>query len=612
MIDTAKFKDIFILEVEDHIEQLNLNLVELEKKPLDTKLLNNLMRSAHTLKGSSAAMGYVKLAFLMHVIEDVFDYARSNLLNISPEIIQTLFTTIDRVEKSVTEIKEKGQESDTDSLAQELVKLTGVKTEGAGKSKRDESGKPVSDKTPETTAPVLEEETQEIEQKPVKQDEVEAEIKQITHIKVPVARLDSLMDLVEELLIDKMRLEQLVASSDVGPELELLTKHLSRVISEVQFYVMQVRLVPVEQVLARFPRMIRDLAQQSQKEVELVIEGAETELDRTIVDKLAQPLVHLLRNAVDHGIDKQGKITIRSAREKNIVKISVEDDGLGINWQKVGESARKKGIIKEVSQDKVELEKLIFHPQLSTKEKVTETSGRGVGLSVVKDFAESMGGRVVVTSPVTDRGTSFSLELPQSVAVINALLVKAEGEVLAIPFAQVVRSVSVKLDHIKTVANQETVIIGETDIPLVRLKLVLDYHQLPMIETEIKEQQAIITESTRLRSNELQRSNTRLRPDELRRSETRLRSNELQRSEAKPVVKSKDQLVVIVSMGDEQLALAVDELISQQEVVVKPLSSIIKNTKGVSGFTILGDGRAVLILETSGLLKDNSNYQVAE
>ncbi|MDA2921774.1 chemotaxis protein CheA [Patescibacteria group bacterium AH-259-L07] len=563
MVDLSKFKDLFISEAEDNLQKLNGNLLALEKnlpagrQGQSKKLLDELMRSAHTMKSSSATMGYKKMAFLTHVLEDIFDHARNDELKITPKIINELFKTVDILEKSLASVKKSGEELNVDTQARKLKKLTGVTTEGVGKSPRTPEEKPA---TQRAQKPVEDTETS------VPSDDLSAlSVAKIDHIKVPVERLDNLMDLMEELLIDKMRLEQL---KNKTPELEGVVEHLSRLVSDIQYQVMQARLVPVEQIFARFPRMVRDLAQEQKKKIGFGMTGGEMELDRTIVDKLGEPLVHLLRNAVDHGIEKSGTINLQAKREKDFALIMVENDGKNIDFEKVKRAAVKRNIVdaKEIeSLSENQLINLLYHPRLSTKDKVTETSGRGVGLSVVKSFVDQIGGRVTVESPITDGGTRFTLELPLTLAIINSLLVEVRDTLFAIPFSSIERSVDIPQGDIKSMADQDVAVVDGVDVPLVYLHKVFN----------------------------------------LAFSAEHLADN---KNKTKKIInpKSSTLTAVLVKRGKDIAGIVIDKLINEQEIIVKPLPSVLKGTKGFSGSTILGDGRTILILDFVSLLEDRS------
>ena len=542
MVDLTKYKDIFLLEVEDHLQKLNDNLLKLEKDPKNKDLLNELMRSSHTIKASSATMEYKKTAFLSHVMEDVFDYMRSGLLEATPKTIDELFKSVDVLEKSILEIKKLDKETDLDQTIEKLKKITGVANQGIGKSARGAEGEPGVEKK---TNKVFDGKKTDTEQP--------ANIERISHIKVPVERLDNLMDSMEELLIDKMRLEQLKKNDSI---LEEVVDHLSRLVSSIQYQVMQARLVPVEQIIGRFPRMVRDLALGQKKDIEFEMIGGEIEMDRTIIDKLGEPLMHLLRNAIDHGIDKKGKILLKVSREREFALISVEDNGRGIDFKKIKEAAVRRNIVSEKdieSFGKEQLINLLFHSYLSTKEKVTETSGRGVGLSVVKGFADQIGGRVLIEPSLPAGGARFILELPLTLAIINALLVLVQDFIFAIPFSSIERSVIVSKKNIKSMADYDVAVIDGKDVLLAWPHKIFNLS----VKTEKKENFESIT-------------------------------------------------VVMARRGKDTIGLVVDKLINRQEIIVKSLSPVLRGIKGFSGSTILGDGMVALIIDVAGLLENKS------
>ncbi len=303
----------------------------------------------------------------------------------------------------------------------------------------------------------------------------------IEAIKVDVVILDKLMNLTEELLVERMRLSELVRHAKEKTkeefnkaEFEGSSEAFNRLISELQLNVTQARMVPLGQIFERFPRMVRDLSHEQNKEVDFKIDGQDIELDRTVIDRLGEPLIHLLRNAVDHGIEKTGKIQLTALRERDKVIIEVTNEGKSIDWQKVIEAAVRKGIIDKATGDKysrntgnwkLEIGNLLY--RVSTKEKVTETSGRGVGLSIVKSVAESLGGKVMFES--REEGTKFTLELPLTLAIIQALLVKVSDQIFALPFTQIDRSVRVSFQNIKKAFDQEVAVVEDEDIPMVRL-----------------------------------------------------------------------------------------------------------------------------------------------
>jgi two-component system chemotaxis sensor kinase CheA len=586
MVDLSKFKGVFVSEAEDNLQKLNENLLSLEKNikkkgsPKTAKaLLNDLMRSSHTIKGSSASMGYNKMAFLTHVMEDVFDSARNNIIIVDQSIIDIIFTAIDKLESSLNSIKVSDTELDVDELSKELKAITGVNTIGVGKSKRGGE----QTKQEPITQKLSDEEKQE--QKAAENfSEDLRNVTKLDYIKVPVKRLDALMDMVEELLIDKMRLQQL---SNRIPELQEISDHVSLLISGIQYEVMQARLVPLDQVFARFPRMIRDLAQKQKKSIEFVVIGGETELDRTVVDKLGEPLIHLLRNAVDHGVKDKGVVKLEAIRKSDHVLFAVENRGINIVIDQVKAAAIKRGIINAKEAEgfnEQQIINLLFHPKLSTNERITEISGRGVGLSVVKRFVESLNGRVMVEN--YENGARFILELPLTLAIINSLFVQIKEKIYAIPFTSIERSVEVKPENIKRMADRNMAVIDGKNVPLIDLKEIFGVETLNIAKVEVKG-------STQT--------------EEKNKDETKINKQERQKEEEQVHAYDKPITVVLVRKEEEVAGIVVDDLVDEQEIIVKPFSPILHNVNCFSGSTILGDGQVILILDVLGLLKYINN-----
>lgn len=550
MFDVNKFKDIFLVEAQEHLQKLNDNLLILEKlfkKSNDkiitgrlAELVNELMRSSHTIKSSAATMGFDKLAYLTHVLEDIFDYTRYGKLVLDKKLFNFLYNIFDSMEKSLKEIKKNNKELDLQKLADKIKEITGVATVGVGKSQKSQVSKPA------------------VEQANNKLENTE----KISHINVSVEKLDQLMNLTEELLIYRLRLNVYFEKIQ-SAELKELSEALGVAISNLQYNVMQIRLVPVAQAFVNFPRLVRDLAEKQGKDIEIEILGSELELDRTIVDKLQDPVVHLLRNAIDHGIIKNGKIQITIKREKDYFTVEVLDSGKGIDWKKVIDVALKKSIINNETANKYykefaqlknktpsdEIVGLIFHPNLSTSDKVTETSGRGVGLSVVDNFVRSIHGNIVVQSPLAEvKGTKFTLELPLTLAIIKSLLVKVKNQRFAIPFTVIERAVLVPLKDVKSMGDQDVAVIEQIDVPLIKMDKILGF---------------------------------------------------------KTTTENKANLTVVLIRRGAQLAgLVVDELINQQEIIVKPLPEYVRDVKGFAGSTILGDGQTILILDVASVILD--------
>lgn len=375
-------------------------------------------------------------------------------------------------------------------------------------------------------------------------------------VRVDIDRLDNLMNLVGELVMHKGRLEQIGFSHKIN-ELNETIEQIDRISTDLQAVVMKVRMVPIEQVFNRFPRMVRDLARDLNKEVDFLLEGKETELDRTVIDEIGDPLVHLLRNAIDHGLEssqervKNGKISkgtvmLRARHEGNNVYIEVEDDGAGIDTARVIEKAVEKGMLtaREAEQlSREEAIELLFSPGFSTASNVTDISGRGVGLDVVKTKIESLSGEIFVDSK-PGQGTRFRIKLPLTLAIIQALMVSVRDEIYAIPLSSVDETTMITAKDIKMVQNQEVIMLRGSVLPLYRLAHLLDTTGL---------------------------------------------------------ADSEEMYVVVVRKAERQIGLVVDSLIGQQEIVIKSLGKLLTGIPGLAGAIVAGDGNVRLILDITTL-----------
>jgi two-component system chemotaxis sensor kinase CheA len=378
-------------------------------------------------------------------------------------------------------------------------------------------------------------------------------------IRVNIERLDILMNLFEELVIDRGRLEQI--SRDLNnQELQETVERMSRISGDLQNIILNMRMVPVETVFNRFPRMVRQLARDLNKKINLEIVGAETELDRTVIDEIGDPLVHLIRNALDHGIEtpevrkscgkpEEGNVRLRAYHSGNHVFIEIEDDGAGINREKVLEKAMNNKIISAQAAAGLtnkQVYELIFASGFSTAEKISDISGRGVGLDVVKNTIESLGGIVTVDS-VLGKGSIFSIQLPLTLSIISAMLVGIQGENFAIPLSSIIETAIVKKADILNAHRQKVIDFRGKVVPLLFLK---DIFQVPVID-----------DTTNFYS------------------------------------------VVMVRKGDRLAGLVVDSFIGQQEIVLKSLGNYLTNVFAISGATILGDGQVALIIDCNALIK---------
>ena len=375
-------------------------------------------------------------------------------------------------------------------------------------------------------------------------------------VRVDIDRLDNLMNLVGELVMHKGRLEQIGFSNNID-ELNETIEQIDRISTDLQSVVMKVRMVPIEQVFNRFPRMVRDLARDLNKEVEFLIEGRETELDRTVIDEIGDPLVHLLRNAIDHGLEssqerlrkgklQKGTVILRARHEGNNVYIEVEDDGGGIDTDEIITKAVDKGILttREAEQlSREEAIELLFNPGFSTANNITDISGRGVGLDVVKTKIESLSGEIFVDSK-PGQGTRFRIKLPLTLAIIQALMVSVQDEIYAIPLSSVDETTMITTSDIKMVQNQEVIMLRGSVLPLYRLGDLLSVPGQSQVD---------------------------------------------------------DMYVVVVRKAERQIGLVVDILIGQQEIVIKSLGRLLGGIPGLAGAIVAGDGHVRLILDITTL-----------
>lgn len=638
--DVSHYLGVFIEEAKEHIESLEENLVKLEKEPYNQDLIQAIFRSFHTIKGSSGSMGFQQMTELAHLLENLLDRVRRGEVSVSSSLIDLLLQGVDFSKRMLEEITKKGQEPDWN-----MEEIFSALQDFRGEKEKDDSGeywltvKLASDCSMKgvraylvisrlqdsgievvNTVPSLSDlegenfgqsfdilvrtalppeevvkivgSVAEIERVEVKEGEKEkknqieekeekntislpGEQKITTNLKktvrVDVERLDSLLNLVGELVIDRTRLEDIIQRLKDYQELvqfrEILsdtTTHIGRVTNDLQMEIMKARMLPLAEVFNRFPRLIRDLARQSGKEIDFIIEGEETELDRSLLEEITDPLIHLLRNAVDHGIESreerinkgkppQGKVILRAYQEENSVVIVVEDDGRGLDVEKIKDKVVGMGLVtpEEVSKmSEREIVDFIFYPGFSTSDEVTEVSGRGVGMDVVKRNIERVNGQVRVESQL-GVGTTFYLRLPLTLAIIRALLVKVGESIYSIPLSDVVEIEKVEKKDTYWVNRVLTTLFRGKTLPLLWLEALLDSRKYNFIsEDEIPE--VLYT--------------------------------------------------VVVSASSSLAGLVVDEVLGEQEIVIKSLGSYMRDVRGLGGATILGDGGISLIIDVASLL----------
>jgi two-component system chemotaxis sensor kinase CheA len=567
---SAEELKVFIEEADEQIALLDRDLVRLETEGDDPELIQEIFRATHTMKGSSAMLGYPRMSELAHSMESLLDSLRSGKISVSAEIVDSLLYGLDilKVLRDALVTPEKGLMDIGPAVARlesaaEIAGSQGVRAgerEGAAPAaatRSDDGGATKActvgtDRDPQTPGAVPDRWAQHIPQS----------------VRVDVKTLDSLMNMVEELVIDRSRISQInrvleskYSGDELVRDLSQTSSHVIKVINELQQDIMQVRMVPIGTLFNSFPRLVRDLAQRQGKKIEFTMEGLETELDRSIIEQIRDPLIHLLRNAVDHGVEgperrvEAGKppialVRLAAFQEGGHIVISMHDDGKGVDVNAVKQKAVAKGIISADEASRLSMAdaiNLIFMPGFSTLEKATDVSGRGVGLDVVKTNIEKLSGSVVTESQPGE-GTKFMIVLPLTLAVIQGLLVAVNGTVYVMPLASVTETLLIEQREILTVRGRNVIRLRNNVIPLVTLD-----------------------NASRL---------DRRRTD----------------GEAKC-------FIVVAKDGEKSIGVVVDELMEQQEFVVKPLGKFLVDIRGIAGATILGDGQVGLILDVPALIK---------
>ncbi len=712
-VDLGEFLDFYLLDSQEQIEKLAAGLLQLEKEGNNVGLINDLFRSAHSLKGASGTMGFTSIVALTHSAEDLLDRLRQGKMEVSLPMVDVLLAVTDRVKEMLSQVEKRVEitieyqdlvdemraimngetpapvkEADSNDMKENLTSnytrvdfqlslevaeqvkssqdmghgvyqvdikfapntlmravravMAVQRMENLGKVVKlrpsveelevgSEEGFAMlilSDDPPEEIRGeiLLVSELAEVEVHPYRigdavdgygSEEVAAaqaaellpvveaapslpvqpEAKpvqaaplmpaapaatkpaagngnnaatdgnnQVHTIRVDTVRMDNLINLVGEMVITRTRLVQIGHELKEQYRMDALvnnlnetTVYLGRLMSDLQESAMRLRMVPIGTVFSRFPRLVRDLARKTKKEMELVLRGEDTELDKTVVEVIGDPLMHLIRNSVDHGIEtpeerraagkpEVGTITLDAYHEVNHIAILIFDDGQGLDLNRIYEKALSRGLVGErEGLSERDIANLIFLPGFSTAEKVTDISGRGVGMDVVKKALNNLGGMIDITTR-QGQGTTFTIRLPLTLAIIQALLVEASTEIYAVPLSSVLETLLVERKDIKNVGGLPMVQLRGNTLPLISLR---DKFQLPAPEAEAEE-----------------------------------------------------VFVVVVGLGDKALGLIVDGLRGQQEVVIKSLGDFLNNLPGIAGATILGDGKVTLILDIGSLIQD--------
>ena len=537
----------FIIEAEELIEQLDQDLVELENRKQDLDHLNKIFRAAHTIKGASSFLGFDKMQQVTHQAEEILNKLRKGEMVVTSEIMDILLEFVDCIKNILEDIK---SGSDTVNIT-EIVKKLKLANEGKiiTSAQTTADTKSSSNINSAKQASQIKKATKAIEQT----------------IRVDVSRLDSLMNLVGEMVLTRNRLGQVSSELDKRFDGDFLveqlldtTAQIGLITTELQLAVMKTRMVPIGKVFNKFPRMVRDLSKDLKKEIDLHISGEETELDKSIVEEIGDPLIHMIRNAVDHGVEspeervkkgkpKKGNVYLTAYHEGNHIVIEIKDDGRGLNAEQLKRKALEKGIVTQEEINNMNEEEafgLIFKPGFSTAAKVTGVSGRGVGMDVVKTNIEKLNGIIVIESKLGE-GSTFKLKLPLTLAIIQALLVEVSGEIFAIPLVSVVETVRINENEIHNFEGREVLKLRDSVLSLIRLDEIFN------VEGSFNE----------------------------------------------------DIYVVVVALAEKRLGLVVDRLVGQEEIVIKSLGEYLGGNVGIAGATIMGDGRVRLILDVAGVME---------
>lgn len=546
----------FIAEAGEHIESAKAGLLELEGKPDDKDIINQIFRGFHTLKGLAAFFNLTQIGQLAHSAENLLDLARKGELTLAGENIDLIFEAIDMMKKLVAELEKSIKAGKPVSMQKRLPQLltklkAPVERQSLAASLKSREAQEKDEELDKVLA---------VKDEPKKQDKPTQARSGDEKIKVSITRLDSLVNMVGELVVAQLMVSEEVNTTHAS-EHNLCHKvgHQSKIVRELQQLSMSIRMVPIGGVFQKMARLVRDLSRKSGKEIIFITSGDETELDRTVVDKIADPLVHMIRNSIDHGIelpderaktgkDPKGRIELRAFHEAGNIVIEIEDDGKGLDKERILQKAIDNGIVTaEQELREEEIFKLTFHAGLSTAQKVTSVSGRGVGMDVVKKNVDALHGRIDISS-TPGKGTIFTIRMPLTLAIIDGQIIRVGSNRYIVPINSIDCSLKPTAEQLSSVQGRgEMVIVQDKLMPVIQLYRL--FGVVPSTEDP--------TES----------------------------------------------LLVVVRDESKKCCLLVDELLAQQQVVIKSLGDGLGKVKGVSGGAIMGDGRVSLILDVPGLME---------
>jgi len=539
----SKYKELFISESREHLHSMNELIVFLEKEPDDSEKIDSLFRAAHSIKGMAASMGYAVIAELAHKLEDLMDRVRKGILHFDAGAADLLLEGSDCLESMILDVD---QERDGN---RDITELTG-RISGYDPSVAFDAAPPSISGQPEGSPPPAVKETRQSAR------HKQGESGQTVRVKTEI--LDHLINTTGELITNKHRLLN-IGSELNSARLDEGLAELARLLRELYNEVINVRMMPFASISDRFPRMVRDLAKKSGKEVNFVIEGEDIELDRGILEELADPLIHIIRNSIDHGLETgeerlasgkpaEGLVRLSVSREKDRIVIVVEDDGRGMDPAKLMASALEKGFLDPEHAGELTIREtllLVCIPGFSTALEVTDVSGRGVGMDAVNSTIQSLSGSLAIESE-QGQGSRIILKLPLTITIINALLAKVTPFSVAIPVTNILQTLEVRRSLITKPENQEVFYMGDEAVPILSLNRIFAAH------TALPESEFVS--------------------------------------------------LFIAEVKGRKVGLAVDRFLGQQEVFVKPLGRPLAKLRGLAGGATLGDGEIVFVLDVANLL----------
>lgn len=559
----------FIVEAEETLERIDPLFIELEVKGHDRDILNEIFRGMHTLKGAAGFLGFNHIVDVSHRAESILKRLRDGEMSLTKELMDVILKSVDTLKTLISAIKQGNNTNDISEILKELDSAIqiGVKEETTKPIEDNLENRSYSEDTNKESLVIESLNKESIDNlKQTKEKPARIQDESVSKLRVDITRIDKVMDLAGEIVLARNRLlnlatklENTYSGDDNVESLNETIGFLDRVTSDLQLAVMRMRMQPIQKVFSKFPRMVRDLSRNLGKDINLEIYGEDTEVDKTVIENIGDPLVHIIRNSIDHGIEnpherlakgkpKEGKIIISAYQKGTQIVIEVSDDGRGIDVDSVKKKALTKGLITEEDFNRMSDESainLIFMPGFSTKDVSTEISGRGVGMDVVKTNVSKLNGYVEVTTK-KDLGSTFRISLPLTLAIIQAMMIRMGNEIYAIPQSMIEEAIRIKKSYVQDITGQKVLTVRDKVLPVFKMSELLGI-------------------------------------------KSRTDSN------------CDNDFIVVTSVGERRFCISVDELLGQEEIVIKTINGIDLEECGIMGATITGDGKVVLILDLAVL-----------